>query len=43
MWFKNPDTLMVRGYVWIFHKTQEWHRYLQPVPATTAASAATVH
>ncbi|MGH8225892.1 MAG: DUF2147 domain-containing protein [Gammaproteobacteria bacterium] len=26
MWLESSDTLMVRGYVWIFHKTQEWHR-----------------
>ncbi len=43
MWLKSHDTLMVRGYVWFFHKTQEWQRYVQPVPATTAASAATMH
>lgn len=42
MWFKNSDTLMVRGYVWIFHKTQKWHRYQQPAPAMSAAPAATV-
>ena len=38
MWLKNQDTLMVRGYVWIFHKTQEWHRAHEPAPV-----AATVH
>lgn len=43
MWFKSRDTLMVRGYVWFFHKTQEWHRYVQPAPATSAASAVTAH
>ena len=42
MWLKGDHTLMVRGYVWIFHKTQEWHRYQQPAPATSAAPAATV-
>ncbi|MGH8126884.1 MAG: DUF2147 domain-containing protein [Gammaproteobacteria bacterium] len=42
MWLKSPDTLMVRGYVWIFHKTQEWHRYTPPAPAMSAAPAATV-
>lgn len=46
MWLKNHDTLMVRGYVWIFHKTQEWHRYTPPQPqtppTTTAAPAGTV-
>ncbi|MGH8274912.1 MAG: DUF2147 domain-containing protein [Gammaproteobacteria bacterium] len=26
MWLKNSDTLMVRGYVFIFHKTQTWRR-----------------
>ncbi len=39
MWLKSHDTLMVRGYVWIFHKTQTWHRYNPPVPATSPASA----
>lgn len=40
MWLKNHDTLMVRGYVWIFHKTQTWHRHVPP--PTTAGAAATV-
>ncbi len=48
MWLKSHDILMVRGYVWIFHKTQEWHRYTPPVPATspaatTAPAAGTKH
>lgn len=38
MWLKSPDTLKVRGYVWIFHKTQVWHRYA-PAAATAAATA----
>lgn len=41
MWLKNHDTLMVRGYVWIFHKTQEWHRYTPPVAATSPAAGTT--
>lgn len=36
MWLKDDDTLMVRGYVWIFHKTQTWHRYVPP-PASAGA------
>lgn len=43
MWLTTPDTLMVRGYVWIFHKTQEWHRVQAPAPQATAPAAATVH
>lgn len=39
MWLKNPDTLMVRGYVWIFHKTQTWHRRVK-APATATAQRA---
>lgn len=42
MWLKNPDTLMVRGYVWIFHKTQKWHRYTPPAPAMSAAPTGTM-
>lgn len=40
MWLKNHDTLMVRGYVWIFHKTQTWHRRIAPPAAATAAATA---
>lgn len=43
MWLKDAGTLMVRGYVWIFHKTQEWHRAQAPMPAATAPPPATVH
>ena len=43
MWLKSHDVLMVRGYVWIFHKTQEWHRAQEPTPAATAPTAASVH
>lgn len=39
MWLKNSDTLMVRGYVWIFHKTQTWHRYVAPSAASAASPA----
>jgi|GEM_PF-154808 len=43
MWLKDHDTLMVRGYVWIFHKTQEWRRAQEPTPPATAPTAASVH
>lgn len=42
MWLKGDNTLMVRGYVWIFHKTQTWHRYTPPASAT-APGAGTKH
>ncbi len=38
MWLKSHDVLMVRGYVWIFHKTQKWHRYTPPASATVPAA-----
>src|SRR5699024_5058198 len=39
MWLKegsDGQTLKVRGYVWIFFKTQTWHRYEPPKPAVPA-------
>lgn len=41
MWFEKgkqgQKALKVRGYVWIFHKTQTWHRYT-PTPSAASAS-----
>lgn len=41
MWFEKDDhgekVLKVRGYVWIFHKTQTWHRYTPTPPANSSS------
>lgn len=44
MWLKpdtNGQTLKVRGFVWIFHRTETWHRYNKPEPTHKAATPTT--
>lgn len=45
MWLEKDDhgnqVLKVRGYVWIFFKTQTWHRYTRAKPAASSVKAAT--
>ncbi len=36
LWLEGPDTLMLRGYLGIFYRTQTWHRVEDPALVESA-------